>query len=117
MKPFGFLGVSLGLCAAWAALSCSSSSAPATGGTSSPPTTNVVTMEAFGMPHTGDATFYTFADGSGACLYDKNTADVNIAALNASDWDGSAWCGACADVTTADGSKMVRVRIVDECPD
>ena len=70
-------------------------------------------MRAFGMPHTGDATFHTTADGAGACLHDKNTADVNIAALNVSDWDGSAWCGACADVTTADGSKKVRVRLVD----
>jgi expansin (peptidoglycan-binding protein) len=102
--------------AAGLALSCSSSGA-AGGGNSSPPTTNVVTAEAFGTAHTGDATFYTFADGSGACLYDKNPADVNIAALDASDWDGSAWCGACADVTTKDGSKTVRVRIVDECPD
>src|SRR5450432_340138 len=111
MRQLDFPGLGFGLGAAWLALSCSSSDAPASGRAASPSTTNVVTMEAFGMPHTGDATFYTFADGSGACLYDKNTADVNIAELNASDWDGSAWCGACADVTTADGSKMVRVRI------
>jgi expansin (peptidoglycan-binding protein) len=117
MRQVCVLGLGLALGSAWLALACSSSDAPASGGAASPPTTNVVTMEAFGMPHTGDATFYTFADGSGACLYDKNTADVNIAALNASDWANSAWCGACADVTTADGSKTVRVRIVDECPD
>jgi expansin len=117
MRRFGFLRMGLGFGTAWLALSCSSNGAAANGSATSPPTTNVVTMQAFGMPHTGDATFYTTADGSGACLYDKNTADVNIAALNVSDWDGSAWCGACADVTTADGSKMVRVRIVDECPD
>ncbi len=80
----------------------------------SPPPTSVVTTEKFGDTHTGDGTFYTFADGTGACLYDK-TADVHIAALNASDWANSAWCGACVDVTA--GSNQVRVRIVDECPD
>ena len=66
--------------------------------------------------HTGVATFYTTADGSGACLYDKNTADTNIAALNISDWAGSAWCGACVDISGPNAS-TVRVRIVDECPD
>jgi expansin (peptidoglycan-binding protein) len=108
------------LCGVWLAaeltLSCSSSRG-SPGNDSNPTTTNVVTMEAFGAQHTGDATFYTSADGSGACLYDANPADVNIAALDASDWAGSAWCGACADVTTKDASKTIRVRIVDECPD
>ena len=80
-----------------------------------PAATNVVTSENFGMQHTGDGTFYTFADGTGACLYDKTT-DIHIAALNVSDWANSAWCGACADVTGPD-NKMVRVRIVDECGD
>jgi expansin (peptidoglycan-binding protein) len=98
------------------ALGCSSSDGKAGGPTDmTPPATNVVTTENFGMQHTGDGTFYTFADGTGACLYDKTT-DIHIAALNASDWANSAWCGACADVTGPD-SKMVRVRIVDECAD
>jgi expansin len=77
----------------------------------------VITMQAFGAAHTGVATYYTTADGAGACLYDKNAADTNIAALNISDWAGSAWCGACADVTDSDNGNQVRVRIVDECPD
>jgi len=81
----------------------------------SPPATNVVTTEKFGEQHSGDGTFYTFADGSGACLYDKSS-DIHIAALNVVDWAGSAWCGACADVTGPSGSQ-VRVRIVDECAD
>ena len=80
-----------------------------------PTPTNVVTTEKFGEVHSGDATYYTTADGSGACLYDKTT-DVHIAALNVGDWDGSAWCGACVDVTAASGN-TARVRIVDECPD
>ncbi len=80
-----------------------------------PPPTDVVTTEKFGEVHSGDGTFYDFADGSGACLYDKTT-DFHIAALNASDWAGSAWCGACIDATAPGGNK-VRVRVVDECPD
>ena len=100
------------------ASACSSDSASSTGNTpvdTSPPPTNVVTTEKFGEVHSGDGTFYTFADGTGACSYDKTT-DIHIAALNVSDWDGSAWCGACADVTAVNGTQ-VRVRIVDECPD
>jgi expansin len=77
--------------------------------------TTVMTTEKFGETHIGDGTYYTFADGSGACLYDK-TSDVQIAALNGFDWQGSAWCGACADVTGPSGNQ-VRVRIVDLCPD
>lgn len=112
MRQIRFLGVSVGVCAAWVALSCSSNGANAGSSSSA-----VVTPAAFAAMHSGVATFYTTADGSGACLYDKNTADTNIAALDIADWNDSAWCGACADVTTQDGSKTVRVRIVDECPD
>jgi len=99
-------------------LACSASdvTAPGTGSSeSAPPPTTVITTEKFGTPHSGDGTYYTFADGSGACLYDK-TSDFHIAALNAPDWAGSAWCGACADVTGPSGAQ-VRVRIVDECAD
>ena len=79
------------------------------------PPSAVETHEKFGEQHSGDGTFYTFADGTGACMYDK-TSDVHIAALNVVDWAGSAWCGACADVTGPNGNQ-VRVRIVDECGD
>src|SRR5260221_4774380 len=114
MKPLRFFGAGVALCTAGLALSCSSKDTT-TGGNTSPPTTNVVTMEDFGMPRTGVATFYTTADGSGACLYDKNTSDTHIAALVISDCAGSACCQAWIDVTSAMGT--VRVRIVDECPD
>jgi expansin (peptidoglycan-binding protein) len=95
---------------------CSSSSGGAAATDTTPPATNVVTSENFGIQHTGGvATFYATANGAGACLYDVTT-DIHVAALNAMEWANSAWCGACADVTGQDG-KMVRVRIVDECPD
>jgi expansin (peptidoglycan-binding protein) len=118
MRQFGF-GFGAGIGAALFALSCSSGGAGSAGNTkdnSGPSPTNVVTMDNFGAQHTGVATFYTTADGSGACLYDKNPSDPNIAALNASDWAGSAWCGACVDIT-GPSNNVVRVRIVDECPD
>jgi expansin (peptidoglycan-binding protein) len=118
MNQLRGLGLGIGLGAVWLMLACGSSDATAKGGgNTSPPPTTVITMEAFGETHTGVATYYTTADGSGACLYDKNTADTNIAALDVSDWNGSAWCGARADVIDSDNGNKVRVRIVDECPD
>jgi expansin (peptidoglycan-binding protein) len=38
-----------------------------------------------------------------------------VAAINAPDWDNSAWCGACARVEGPNGN--VTVRIVDLCPE
>ena len=108
----------LGAAAAWCVLGTACSSSDAGSGKpldTSPAPTQVLTTENFGMQHSGDGTFYTFADGTGACGYDKTT-DVHIAALNVSDWANSAWCGACADVTGPNGN-AIRVRIVDECPD
>jgi expansin (peptidoglycan-binding protein) len=63
----------------------------------------------------GEGTYYDFADGSGACSFDPSPEDMNIAALNQPQWDGSGWCGACAEVTGPSGS--VRIRIVDLCPE
>ena len=67
-----------------------------------------------GDPFTGVATYYDFADGTGACMFDPSPEDMDIAALNEVQWQGSAWCGACADVSGPLGS--LRLRIVDLCP-
>jgi expansin (peptidoglycan-binding protein) len=67
-----------------------------------------------GSEHSGEGTYYD-ATGAGACLFDPSPDALDVAALNAEDWDGSAWCGACADVSGPSGS--VRVRIVDLCPE
>ncbi len=69
---------------------------------------------ALGSAFQGDGTYYA-ATGAGACLFDPSPGALLVAAVSASHWDGSALCGACADVAGPDGS--VRVRIVDLCPD
>lgn len=102
------LGLALSL-----GVGCSSSDTGGGGG-NTPPDTEVITSEKFGEAHTGVATFYA-ATGAGACSYDK-TSDVHIAALTVSEWAGSAYCGACADVTGPMGN-TIRVKIVDLCPD
>jgi expansin (peptidoglycan-binding protein) len=73
-----------------------------------------MTTQTFGAERSGEGTYYA-ATGEGACSFDASPNDLNVAALNSPDWDGSAWCGACADVTGPSGS--VRVRIVDLCPE
>ncbi len=69
---------------------------------------------ALGEERTGEGTYYD-ADGSGACSFDPSPDALDVAALNAVDWAGSAHCGACADVEGPNGS--VLVRIVDLCPE
>ncbi len=63
--------------------------------------------------HEGEGTYYD-ADGSGACGFDPSPDDLLVAAINDPDYDGSAPCGACAQIDGPDGS--VTVRIVDRCP-
>ena len=62
----------------------------------------------------GEGTYYD-ADGSGNCSFDPSPDDLRVAAMNQTDYDGSAACGACAAVDGPDGS--VTVRIVDRCPE
>lgn len=61
----------------------------------------------------GDGTYYN-ADGTGACSFDASPSDLMVAAMNAPDYAGATWCGACLAVTGPSGS--VTVRVVDECP-
>jgi expansin (peptidoglycan-binding protein) len=63
----------------------------------------------------GRATYYTFADGSGNCMYDPTPDDLMIGAMNEADYDSSAACGACAVVDGPEG--QIRIRIVDRCPE
>jgi expansin (peptidoglycan-binding protein) len=64
--------------------------------------------------HMGEATYYD-ADGSGNCSFDPSPQDLMVAAMNHTDYAGSAVCGGCILVEGPDGS--VTVRIVDRCPE
>ena len=70
---------------------------------------------ALGEQRSGEATYYDFADGDGACMFGPSPNDLNVAALNSPDYSNAAWCGGCADVSGPNGN--VRVRIVDRCPE
>jgi expansin (peptidoglycan-binding protein) len=66
--------------------------------------------------HTGEATYYTFANGDGACMFGPSLEDpLLIGAMNHDDYAGAAVCGACANLTGPNGA--VGIRIVDECPE
>jgi len=65
--------------------------------------------------HTGEATYYTFADGSGNCGFDPSPDDLLIGAMNQTDYAVSAACGSCAQLVGPSGE--VTIRIVDRCPE
>ncbi len=60
------------------------------------------------------ATFYA-ADGNGDCSFGASPNDLDVAAMNATQYATAAACGECVDVTGPNGK--VTVRIVDKCPD
>lgn len=62
----------------------------------------------------GDGTFYG-ATGAGNCSFDASPQDLMVAAMNQTDYAGSAICGAYVHATGPKGS--VTVRIVDRCPE
>jgi len=65
--------------------------------------------------HTGEGTYYDFADGSGNCMFPATPDDLDIGAMNHDDYAGSAACGRCAHVVGARGE--LTIRIVDRCPE
>jgi expansin (peptidoglycan-binding protein) len=67
-----------------------------------------------GQNETGDGTYYA-ATGAGACSFDPSPNDLDVAAMDAPLWAGSAPCGECVAITGPKG--MVTVRIVDLCPE
>jgi expansin (peptidoglycan-binding protein) len=90
-------------------LACgSSSSGSGSGGSSNGP------PPVLGHPEAGIATYYA-ATGDGACGFGPSPNDLNVAAMNVSEWSGSEVCGECVAITGPKGN--VTVRVVDECPD
>jgi expansin (peptidoglycan-binding protein) len=64
--------------------------------------------------HTGDATYYTEANGSGNCSFDPSPQDLMIGALNYVDYADSGLCGAFLEVTGPRAT--ITIRVVDQCP-
>ena len=76
------------------------------------------TMVDCGAPvisHSGEATYYDFADGSGNCCFPATPNDLMVGAMNHADYDGSYACGSCVEITGPDG--IIDIRIVDQCPE
>lgn len=65
--------------------------------------------------HTGEGTYYTFADGTGNCLFEASPQDLMLGAMNDPDYGNSEVCGQCVELTGPDGT--IRIRIVDRCPE
>jgi expansin (peptidoglycan-binding protein) len=64
--------------------------------------------------HQGIATYYA-ATGDGACLFGPSPGDLMVAAMNADEYNNSAYCGGYVHVIGPKGE--VTVRIVDLCPE
>ncbi len=67
------------------------------------------------LTHTGEATFYDFADGSGNCGFDPSPDDLMIGAMNHVDYADSRACGACVRLDGPNAS--ITIRVVDQCPE
>lgn len=67
-----------------------------------------------GASETGVATYYA-ATGAGNCSFDATPNDLDVAAMDAPEYDNSNVCGECVAITGPKGN--VTVRIVDQCPE
>jgi expansin (peptidoglycan-binding protein) len=98
-------------------------------GTTNPPRTDAGTSNPGTDAGTGSSTMtsrpisafrdgiITYYDPSGPwnCGFDHDPQDMDIAAIIGTEYQGSAVCGACAEIQGPKGT--LRVRIVDRCPD
>lgn len=89
-----------------------------TGSTSTPTTTPTnttnTTLQPLGVSRSGEGTYYA-ATGDGACSFGPSPNDLMVAAMNQTDFAGSAACGAYVRLTGPNGT--IVVRIVDKCPE
>jgi expansin (peptidoglycan-binding protein) len=66
--------------------------------------------------HQGEATYYTFASGDGACMFGPSSEDpLMIGAMNQTDYAAAAVCGACVRLTGPNAT--IDIRVVDLCPE
>ncbi|WP_373287273.1 expansin EXLX1 family cellulose-binding protein [Streptomyces lacrimifluminis] len=99
--------------------SATPSATPSAAPTSASPRTAPATSSLAGRirpkkTYTGVATVYQAGVGDGACSYGPSD-DMMIAAMNTTDYETSAACGAYVLVRTANGNS-VTVKITNECP-
>ncbi|MDW6004816.1 expansin EXLX1 family cellulose-binding protein [Vibrio mangrovi] len=66
--------------------------------------------------HTGEGTFYGYG-GGGNCSFPLPDDSIYTAAMNATDYNNSAACGAVIEVTNTKTNQTVTVRIDDQCPE
>ncbi len=78
------------------------------------PEANILQCPTTPVVHSGDATFYTYASGAGACSFDSTPNDLMVGAMNPVDYAGSQLCGAYVSITGPNGT--IQIRIVDLCP-
>ncbi len=62
----------------------------------------------------GKITYYA-ATGAGACSFDATPDDLDVAAMDAPEFDDAAVCGECVAITGPKGD--LTVRVVDLCPE
>lgn len=110
VHPARAIAPALGLALTLAACGGGSSGGSGSGGPSSNPTAGPT----LGQSESGVATFYG-ATGDGACGFGPSPNALNVAAMDAPEWNGSAVCGECVTITGPNGK--VTVRIVDQCPE
>lgn len=68
------------------------------------------------MPiHSGVATYYIAANGSGNCCFPPTPEDLMVGAMNHAEYDNSYACGSCVEIDGPDST--IRIRIVDQCPE
>lgn len=109
----------LTLCTAMAALSaCGGGGSSAPEANATPPATSPAAgtgnPQALSGTFSGEGTFYG-ATGGGNCSFDASPENLMVAAMNHTDYAGSAVCGEFVTVTGPRGS--VTVRITDQCPE
>lgn len=64
----------------------------------------------------GHITHYSLATSMVACHYPTSTLPQNYGAMNEYDWNNSAVCGACVEITNTTNQQKLVVEITDECP-
>lgn len=94
-----------------AAVACSDDAEDATSSTKQLKAGTGKSLSSF--PTSGVATFYD-ADGSGNCSFEATPDDLDVAAMDLPEYNGSQACGSCLEVTGPKGK--VKVRVVDSCP-